>query len=367
MKRKFIQFSGLLVTCMAMVFATNVKSQASVIKGEQPVAGITISLDKYYETTKDQSNEVTETNTISRSYKTKAEKEAEEKAAEEEARKYQNIGIANVKTYVNIRSKASESSSIIGKLPKNAGCYIKASTPDGWLHIKSGSVDGYVKGEYLITGEEVPALAKKVGSKVATVNQTTVRIREKANQDCVTLTLVPKGEELKVVDNKNDEWVKVKIDNYTGYIYRDYVDVSFQLKKAVSNKEVTVNTATGVTSLRAQIVSFAKKYLGKPYVYGGTSLTNGIDCSAYVMKIYGHFGYSLPRTARPQAKCGTSIKASQAKPGDLVFYAKAGSITHVAMYIGNGQIIHASNPDDGIKISNMYYTTPYKVVRIINN
>ena len=115
------------------------------------------------------------------------------------------------------------------------------------------------------------------------------------------------------------------------------------------------------------MVEFAKQYLGNSYVYGGTSLTNGIDCSGFTMRIYQHFGYSIPRTSGAQAQASATINSSDARPGDLFFYGSNGHVSHVAMYIGNGLVIHASNRRTGIKISNAFYRTPIKVGRFVNN
>ncbi|MBQ8877747.1 MAG: C40 family peptidase, partial [Lachnospiraceae bacterium] len=119
--------------------------------------------------------------------------------------------------------------------------------------------------------------------------------------------------------------------------------------------------------IRVEICQYAKQFLGNPYVWGGTSLTKGADCSGFVQSIFKKYGVSLPRTSRAQANAGTKIQYSQIQPGDLIFYAKGGTINHVAIYIGGGQVIHASSPKTGIKISNYNYRTPYKMVRVLYN
>ena len=265
---------------------------------------------------------------------------------------------------MNIRKKPGEDKKIIGKLPKNAGATIYNIDKNGWAKIKSGKVTGYVDSSYLTTGKKVEALAKKVGMKTATVNTTTLKVREKPSTKSTCITLIPLEEELEVIKTK-DEWVKVIVDSDKGWVSKEYVDISYELKKAVPNEEVKASDT--VSSTRANMVAFAKQYLGNRYVWGGTSLTNGTDCSGFTMSIYNHFGISISRTSSAQANNGTTISSSQAKPGDLVFYSNGGGINHVAMYIGNGQVIHASNPRSGIKISNMNYRTPVKAVRILND
>lgn len=127
------------------------------------------------------------------------------------------------------------------------------------------------------------------------------------------------------------------------------------------NSETEEEAQSGPTEeeLRAQIVDFALQFEGNPYVYGGTSLTNGADCSGFVMSVFAQFGYSLPRVAADQYYQSVQKSVADLEPGDLVFYGSG--ISHVALYIGNGQIIHASTSASGIKISNYDYETPVGV------
>ncbi len=127
------------------------------------------------------------------------------------------------------------------------------------------------------------------------------------------------------------------------------------------NSETEEETQSGPTEeeLRAQIVDFALQFEGNPYVYGGTSLTNGADCSGFVMSVFAQFGYSLPRVAADQYYQSVQKSVADLEPGDLVFYGSG--ISHVALYIGDGQIIHASTSASGIKISNYDYETPVGV------
>lgn len=143
-------------------------------------------------------------------------------------------------------------------------------------------------------------------------------------------------------------WSLVKAsDGKTGYVYNTYVK-----EKA--------DPATNKTDLRNQVVAYAKQFLGNPYVYGGNSLTNGVDCSGFTQQIFKHFGYSINRTSRTQILNGTRVNAKELLPGDLVFYGYSGVISHVAMYIGDGKIIHANSSKTGIITSNLYYgSKPY--------
>ena len=347
-----LKLSGMMMTGIILLgLNTKECKAATTIAGEHSIAGITVGIDNYY----DQFDSVATVNTLSLLSITKNIPE--------------NLGVSVVDTYLNIRKGPGKDYSVIGKLPKNAGCSI-ISEEDGWTKIKSGKVTGYVSSEYLATGAQAQQLAQTVGSVKATVLESGLRVRESASTDAPVLDILGEGEQFDVeeelVINKNDPnattWVKISIDNESGYIASEYVTLSYEL-----NKAVLVEDMSGSSSVRAKLIETAKKYLGNRYVYGGTSLTNGIDCSAFVQQIYRMYGYSLPRTSRSQSTSGTSISSSSAQAGDLVFYGNSGGINHVAICIGNGQIIHASNPRDGVKISNMYYRTPAKVVRVINN
>ena len=347
-----LKLSGMIMTGI-LVLGMNTKEckAATTIIGEQSIAGITVGIDNYY----NQLDSDAGVNTLSLLTVTKNIPE--------------NLGVSVVDTYLNIRKGPGKNYSVIGKLPKNAGCSI-ISEEDGWMKIKSGKVTGYVSSEYLATGAKAEKLAEKVGSVQATVLESGLRVRESASTEAPILDMLGEGEQFHVEDelviNKDDTdettWVKISIDNEFAYVASEYVTLSYEL-----NKAVLVEDLSGSSSIRAKIIETAKKYLGNRYVYGGNSLTNGIDCSGFVQQIYGMYGYSLPRHSGTQATYGTTISASAAKAGDLVFYSKSGRISHVAICMGNGQIIHASNVTDGIKISNMYYRTPTKVVRIINN
>lgn len=376
---------GLVGTALA---SNNVYTvSAANVTNNVEVAGITLSLDHFVDQSLSKAKE-----------NDKKTKQAE--AQQEEFKLnlvYDRLGVAKVSNYLNIRKKASEDSKIVGKLTKNAGCNVY-KIKDGWAKIVSGKVRGWVKAEYLVTDEEAEDYAKKVATEVATVNTQTLKVRALPTTDAIVSTLVPADEELDIVkenltedyvknylekqDNKKelkkgvniddmmnnlDNWICVKVDDEKLFISKDFVDISFKLERAVKAEEVKEDKENGITSVRASMVEFAKQYLGNRYVYGGTSLTNGVDCSGYTMRIYQNFGYSIPRTSGAQAQASTTINSSEARPGDLFFYGSNGSVNHVAMYIGGGQVIHASNKRTGIKISNAFYRTPVKVGRFINN
>ncbi len=277
---------------------------------------------------------------------------------------YTNLGIAHVDNYLNVRESAGEDGKLIGKMNKNAGCEILGVEGE-WTKIKSGKVEGYVKSEYLYTGEEAKQVATEVITLMATVTNTqSLRVRTGPSMESSTVDLIPLGEKLEVLEDMG-EWIKVTFDSDEGYISSEFVEISEELETAVTITELQYGE--GVSDARVSIVQYAKQFLGNPYVWGGASLTNGTDCSGFTMSIYAKYGISLPHSSRAQANCGTRIDPANARPGDLFFYGNGSGINHVAMYIGGGQVIHASTERTGIRISNAYYRTPICVVSLLGN
>lgn len=276
---------------------------------------------------------------------------------------YTNLGIANVDNNLNIRAAAAEDGKLVGKLPKDAACEVLDSD-DTWAHIKSGKVEGYVSLEYLLTGIPAKRRAEELAVNMARVTTDSLNVRAEANTDSEVITLVPKGEELEVVNVEGD-WVRVYLDDEEVFVSAEYVEVSSELATAITMTELFYGQ--GVSDVRVDLCQYAKEFLGNPYVWGGTSLTKGADCSGYVMSIFKKYGVSLPHSSVAQAGSGTTIKVSEAQPGDLIFYGNGRTINHVAIYIGGGQVIHASNPKTGIRISNVTYRSPVKAVRILHD
>lgn len=296
---------------------------------------------------------------------TKTEKEYAE--AYEKAKNanwgYTNLGIAHVDNNLNVRAVAAEDGKLVGKLPKDAACEVLDD--DGtWAHIKSGKVEGYVSLEYLLTGIPAKRRAEELATTMARVNTDGLKVRAEANTDSEVITLVANGEELEVAAVEGD-WVKVYLDDQEVFVSAEYVEVSSELGTAITMTELFYGQ--GVSDIRVDVCQYAKEFLGNPYVWGGTSLTKGADCSGFVLSVFKKYGVSLPHSSVAQANLGTTIKVSEAKPGDLIFYGNGKSINHVAIYIGGGQVIHASNPKSGIRISNTSYRSPVKAVRILHD
>ena len=313
--------------------------------------------------------------------------------AEEE--QFKSLVIAQVNNYVNVRSLPSEEGEIVGKLyDESVGHFIEEE--NGWYKITSGNCTGYVKAEYCVTGEDAVELAKEVGVRIATVTTTTLKVREEPSLEASVLGLVPIEDEL-VVTEELDGWVKVDIEEGFGYVSTDYVTLSTEFVEAESKEEeearlekerkareeanaaaaraqaeraavqsnVSKKPSTAVTSISGSgagvdVVNYALQFVGNPYVYGGSSLTNGTDCSGFVMSVYAHFGVSLPHSSAADRNVGYDVGGlSNAIPGDIVCYSG-----HVGIYIGNGQIVHASSSTTGIIVSNASYRQPLCVRRI---
>lgn len=276
---------------------------------------------------------------------------------------YTNLGICNVEeNNLNIRKEPDEAGKLVGKLPKNAACEI-ISQENGWAYIESGKVTGYVKSEYLLTGFSAKKKGEELANAVAEVDTDSLKVREEANTDSEVVTMVPRGEILDIAEIQNDGWVKIYLDDEEVYVSEEFITIKSDLPTAVTMTELLYGE--GVSDVRVDLCQFAKQYLGNPYVWGGTSLTNGADCSGFVLSVFKQYGVTLPHSSVAQSNMGTAIDVSELQPGDLIFYAKGGRVNHVAIYIGSGQVIHASSPKTGIKISSYNYRTPYRMVRIL--
>lgn len=260
--------------------------------------------------------------------------------------------VAQVNDYINIRSKADENSKVVGKLNNGAIAEV-VGQKDGWCSIVSGSVKGYVKSDYIKIGDA--DAIEKAGHKIAIVQTDTLKIRKEPSQDSEVLKLVGKGEKINIAGGSANGWTTVSINGEKGFVATDYIKITMDYKKAVSVKEEHKQTEKKDTSTGSAVASYASQFVGNPYVWGGTSLTNGADCSGFVMSVYAHFGVSLPHSSSALRNVGRSVSINDIQPGDIVCYDG-----HVGLYAGGGTLVHASNKKDGIK-----FTSPITYRKIL--
>lgn len=397
--RKYVKY---IVAGVLAVGIIAVPVSAAMVATDQPLSGASVVVDEYC-------NQVANGAVTSAAVSTTPEPVVEESqptAAPEETQKsdehvklnlnYSRLGVATkVDTYLNVRKKPSENSKIVGKMTKNAGCHIY-KIKKGWAKMVSGNVTGWVKAKYLVTDEKAEKAATKVGRECVEITTNSLRVRALPTTDAPIYSVVSEGEEFVIRENNLTtefvekvikkqkiskeaikraggmdainadlaNWVCVTVDDDYAFVAKEFVEEQYSLKRAVKVGTVSASSSDGVSEGQASIVEYAKQFLGNRYVWGGASLTHGTDCSGFTMSLYAKYGHSLPHNAAAQA--GVTRKVSSPKPGDLFFYSNGSRINHVAMYIGSGLVIHASNPSDGIKISNAYYRHPVKIGRVMN-
>ena len=322
---------------------------------------------------------------------------AEEEAKQAEAiRNGEELVVARVDDFVYVREEPNSESDYAGKLYANGvGKVLEPDDGSGWVKVQSGDVVGYVKAEFLASGIYAKELASEVASQKAKVTADTLRVRAAADAESDVITLIPMGEEFDVLEEL-DGWLKVNTPDGEGYISADFADVedfypeaeskiaeaerlAEEARKAQAQRQAaggstgssggrsyqgngTYLATSDGSSRQQEVANFALQFLGNPYVWGGSSLTNGTDCSGFTMAVYAHFGVSLPHYDASQRSCGSAVSSlSEALPGDLICYNG-----HVGIYIGGGQIVHASNPSSGIKVSNAAYRQIVAIRRIFN-
>lgn len=316
---------------------------------------------------------------------------------------YQNFAIADVDSYVNVRQEPNTDCEVLGKLYDGAVAQILETVGEGenqWFKVISGSVEGYIKAEFFIHGEDAAAVMDQYVAKYVSVNADKLNVREGQTTESRRIGYLCTGERLKVIED-NGEWIHVQYtDEIKGYVSAQYVTIEedyiyaknseeeqaehnfiAELKDRAGISETVVQENTTITvqppstlystsvELRKAIIDYAMQFLGNRYINGGQSLVTGTDCSGFTMYVLREFGYSISRVPQGQyTSAGRAISYSEAQPGDIICYSDNGGVscTHVAFYIGNGQILHAANSRDGVKISSATYTDIYGVRNVID-
>ena len=306
------------------------------------------------------------------------------------------------KNGASVYEEKAETAREVGVLEYYGLCYILEDGADGWYYVESGNVRGFVKADDVTTGEAADRIVKVKGldelpearltvarteNSAYTYTHTTVQevladkdyalaaqplniYEQRKDSARVTGTLEKDGLCYLLADKEKD-WIFVESGDVRGFVKKsDLVTGSAAAQKVEAAGEnnlskadlkiepednkscyytlTSVQKASQEAKTREAIVNFALQFVGNPYVWGGTSLTNGCDCSGFVMSVYANFGYSLPRVADAQSVYGMQIPVSSAQPGDLIFYARNGYVYHVSMYIGGGQVVHAAGRQYGI-------------------
>lgn len=256
-------------------------------------------------------------------YSQNREIKAEDYLVPENKGEYLDMAFANVTSFLYVRSEPTKESEYVGKL--YPGYAAKITGPVGeWTAVESGDVTGYVKTEYILTGAEAQMYAENL--------VTEAQQEGKEEAEAFTYAVSRKSEEAQMTQ---------------------------EVQGNVQQTETTEVSAQPASNGQV-IVDYACQFIGNPYVWGGTSLTDGADCSGFVQSVFAHFGISLPRTTYDQINAGVEVNYDQAMPGDLICYDG-----HIGIYIGNGQIVNAQNPEQGIGISPATYTTILSVRRIV--
>ena len=289
---------------------------------------------------------------------------------------YDNLGVSLASDYINVRSSPKEDgiNNIVGKFPGYAGCNILGEE-NGWYKIKSGAVTGYVRKDLIATGDTAQNLAVQHAQVMAIVNTESLNVRSEASTDSKAWTAVTSGQRYNVL-NQLDGWVQLELDagdddgeDQGAFVStRDNnVTVQYALQEAIEYYPA-VEAANAAMAFRNKIVNFACQFVGNRYVWGGTSLTHGCDCSGFTQSVLKNFGISIPRVSRDQARTGTKVTSANMRPGDLIFYAnRSGTINHVGMYIGNGQVVNAASTRSGIRIYRWNYRTPVAIRNVIGD
>lgn len=458
-KQRIVLTAGCMCASVVIAGASSIQA-ATKVEIDSAVAGFSVAMNNFYAGTEKPEEELKNylmgaanvIEAVPAAEAAAAVQEVPEEVPAEEVSPYANIAVSRVgddENYVNIRTGADTDAEIVGKIYNNCAATIQETveTEDGtWYKVNSGSVEGFIKSDYFVTGDEAEEVAMKIGKSFAEVTEGGLRLREDATTESAIIDTLWEGDTYTVVE-KTEDFVKLSLgkdddgNEVTGYVASEYVETYVKFDTAISleeeaekiaeakrleeearkaeealekakeeeraaqkeketqketQKETTKKetqketqkketaaaptttqaptpaptpaptkpapapapTETVANATRAAVVAYAKQFVGNPYVYGGTSLTNGCDCSGFTMQIYKHFGISLPHHSGSQPSYGRKVSVSELQPGDLCYYHNGSKIYHVVMYIGGGQIIHAVDEAHGIMI------TPFQPERV---
>lgn len=328
---------------------------------------------------------------------------AEEEEAEEVVNEYENFAIADVNyDFINVRGGAGVNYEVVGKMYDKSVAEIieECEEADGlWFHVTSGSVEGYIKAEYFIYGDKVAEAIEDSIIRYAVVKVNVLNVRGEADIDGERLGYLTTGEKVLILDEE-DGWYKIQYtDDKVGYIAAEFVGIEEEFISAKSveeekkeleekkkkeerekqkNNQTVVEDVTFAVSapagnystnpeLRQALINYAMQYVGNRYVPAGQSLAGGTDCSGFTCYVYREFGYGISRTPSGQMQtAGRSISLAEAQPGDIICYSYGGGCSHVALYIGNGQIVHEANSRMGCVISGIDFMPVVGVKNVID-
>ena len=372
-----------LVLASALFFGMNIDVNAAALSGVLPNSGITTAMARG--TTLGDMHAQSGTDITVASIVNEEEVRAVQemqKADAEDAIPYENLVLASAVEYVSVRSTPNEKGKVLGKFYKDAVAELIA-VENGWYFIKSGNVEGYVNSFYCLTGDKAMERVHEVGTRLAVVNCEGLYVRKDATTDSEVIRMVALKDELLVLE-ETEEWVKIDVEEGFGWVAKQFVDLKTEFiyaetkeeerarlasendareraKKAALKKSASDFVITGDNEMGVAVAEYAIQFVGNPYVWGGTSLTKGADCSGFVMKVYEEFGISLPHSSAADRRMGYAVSGGlkNAQPGDLICYSG-----HVALYIGDGMIVHAASEKSGIKISKANYRTILAIRRI---
>lgn len=286
---------------------------------------------------------------------------------------------------LKVRADMDENSDCLTLIPEGEDYYV-CNVNDGWTEIAvDDDIRGFVKSEYVdVTYDNPRAVSveeQAEADRIAKEEADRAWLEYLAQQEALqqaqaaeaeqTVTEAPAATETQVAETQPVEQtteaqpVAEETTVTETPAAEPVAETPVEEAPAPEPEPEPAPTAAPAGSTGVDLVNYAMQFVGNPYVWGGTSLTNGADCSGFVQSVYAAYGYSLPRVAASQAGCGVEVSLSDLQPGDLLFYSYDGSIGHVAIYAGGGTVVHASNSRDGIKTSSYNYRTPVKACRII--